>query len=127
MEFLMPYSRQNQPPKIVGMQFASIKKCEHTNITADDDNTNSMSTTEVIHSDIYQNNNKKNHKLLQHQHLHSKMTKKQLKVAQAQLDKLTQINIHLHGTSCFKFNMRIEKCIRRKRKALNKLCIRLDF
>lgn len=31
-----------------------------------------------------------------------KMTKKQLKLAQAQLDKLTQINIHLHGTfSCF--------------------------
>lgn len=29
--------------------------------------------------------------------LHSKMTKKQLKLAQAQLDKLTQINIHLHG------------------------------
>lgn len=26
-----------------------------------------------------------------------KMTKKQLKLAQAQLDKLTQINIHLHG------------------------------
>lgn len=25
------------------------------------------------------------------------MTKKQLKLAQAQLDKLTQINIHLHG------------------------------
>lgn len=97
MEFLMPYPRQ--PPKIVGMQFASIKKYEHTNITTDDDNTNSMSTTEVIHSDIYQNN-KKSHKLLQHQHLqHSKMTKKQLKLAQAQLDKLTQINIHLHGMS----------------------------
>jgi len=30
----------------------------------------------------------------QHQ---QKMTKKQLKLAQAQLDKLTQINIHLHG------------------------------
>lgn len=28
-----------------------------------------------------------------------KMTKKQLKLAQAQLDKLTQINIHLHGMS----------------------------
>lgn len=27
-----------------------------------------------------------------------KMTKKQLKLAQAQLDKLTQINIHLQGT-----------------------------
>lgn len=26
-----------------------------------------------------------------------KMTKKQLKLAQAQLEKLTQINIHLHG------------------------------
>lgn len=99
MEFLMPYPRQNQPPKIVGMQFASIKKYEHTNITTDDDNANSMSTAEVINSDIYQNN-KKNHKLLQHQHLHSKMTKKQLKLAQAQLDKLTQINIHLHGTFC---------------------------
>lgn len=95
----MPYPRQNQPPKIVGMQFASIKKYEHTNITTDDDNANSMSTAEVINSDIYQNN-KKNHKLLQHQHLHSKMTKKQLKLAQAQLDKLTQINIHLHGTFC---------------------------
>lgn len=32
----------------------------------------------------------------------TKMTKKQLKLAQAQLDKLTQINIHLHGMSvCF--------------------------
>lgn len=29
----------------------------------------------------------------------TKMTKKQLKLAQAQLDKLTQINIHLHGMS----------------------------
>lgn len=107
----MPYPRQTQPPKIVGMQFASIKKYEHITTTADDDNANSMSTTEVIHSDIYQN--KKNHKLLQHQHLHSKMTKKQLKVAQAQLDKLTQINIHLHGTSCNKFNIRLRsrKCI----------------
>lgn len=28
---------------------------------------------------------------------HHKMTKKQLKLAQAQLDKLTQINIHLQG------------------------------
>lgn len=97
----MPYPRQNQPPKIVGMQFASIKKYEHTNITTDDDNTTTMSTTEVIHSDIYQSNGK-THKLLQHQqHLHSKMTKKQLKLAQAQLDKLTQINIHLHGTFFF--------------------------
>lgn len=103
----MPYPRQNQPPKIVGMQFASIKKYEYTSITTDDDNTNSMSTTEVIHSDIYQSN-KKNHKLLQHQHLHSKMTKKQLKLAQAQLDKLTQINIHLHGMS----GIHIENCIR---------------
>lgn len=33
----------------------------------------------------------------------SKMTKKQLKLAQAQLDKLTQINIHLHGTYEFLF------------------------
>lgn len=31
----------------------------------------------------------------------NKMTKKQLKMAQAQLDKLTQINIHLHGTYVF--------------------------
>lgn len=32
-----------------------------------------------------------------------KMTKKQLKLAQAQLDKLTQINIHLHGTKQMQF------------------------
>lgn len=32
-----------------------------------------------------------------------KMTKKQLKLAQAQLDKLTQINIHLHGMFGFMF------------------------
>ncbi|KAG4075868.1 hypothetical protein HA402_003694 [Bradysia odoriphaga] len=94
MEFLMPYPRQNQPAKIVDRQFASVKKYENTNITADDENTNS-NTTDVIHSDFYENN-KKNHKL-HHQHLHSKMTKKQLKLAQAQLDKLTQINIHLHA------------------------------
>ena len=31
----------------------------------------------------------------------NKMTKKQMKVAQAQLDKLTQINIHLHGMYSF--------------------------
>lgn len=29
----------------------------------------------------------------------SKMTKKQLKLAQAQLDKLTQCNLHLHGNN----------------------------
>lgn len=34
---------------------------------------------------------------------HTKMTKKQLKLAQAQLDKLTQINIHLHGMSLLFF------------------------
>lgn len=32
-----------------------------------------------------------------------KMTKKQLKLAQAQLDKLTQINIHLHGIKQMQF------------------------
>lgn len=31
----------------------------------------------------------------------AKMTKKKLKMAQTQLDKLTQINIHLHGMYCF--------------------------
>lgn len=36
-----------------------------------------------------------------HPQQHNKMTKKQLKLAQAQLDKLTQINIHLHGTYVF--------------------------
>lgn len=32
-----------------------------------------------------------------------KMTKKELKMAQAQLNKLSQINIHLHGTFLFLF------------------------
>lgn len=41
---------------------------------------------------------KENYHQLQAQH---KMTKKQLKLAQAQLDKLSQINIHLHGMFFF--------------------------
>lgn len=38
---------------------------------------------------------------LHHQQVQQKMTKKKLKLAQTQLDKLTQINIHLHGTYYF--------------------------
>lgn len=95
MEFAIPYAPQNQPEKIVGRHFPSAKKHERTSITTDDDITNrSSTTTEKIHSE-------KNHKLQRQQQLHRKMTKKQLKLAQAQLDKLTQINIHLHGKYVF--------------------------
>lgn len=102
MEFAIPYARQDRPVKIVSRHFPSVKKHEHTSITTDDDITNrSSTTTEKIHSDSNQNNNKKIHKLQRQQQLHRKMTKKQLKLAQAQLDKLTQINIHLHGKYVF--------------------------
>lgn len=88
----MPYPRQNQRAKFVGLQFAGEEN-EHTNITGDY-STNGLGTAKVTHIDFY-GNIQKDHKL---QHLYSKMTKKQLKLAQSQLDKLTQINIHLHGT-----------------------------
>lgn len=99
MEFLMPYTRQ-KPPTLAGMQLLSIKKFEPTNIST----INHISTVSDGHLD-----NKKHQKQIYQQPkllknasdvecMPRKMSKKQLKLAQQQLKKLTKINIHLHGT-----------------------------
>lgn len=123
MEYLMPYTRP-RPCSSTGMEVATIKR-------NGPENTENSSPTENIAGDIHVNSKKIQKQVLQQvkqlkcssesesEFLPTKMSKKQLKLAQEQLKKLTKINIHLHG----KFNTAIyfHKYGLRKRKRWKKI------
>lgn len=97
MEFLIPQAppaavRHSQPPPSSAAASTALSSSSGSALSA------LMMARK--NGGIFLNGNdvKENFHLLQTQH---KMTKKQLKLAQAQLDKLTQINIHLHGNYFF--------------------------
>ncbi|XP_059610717.1 ankyrin repeat and fibronectin type-III domain-containing protein 1 [Phlebotomus argentipes] len=81
MEFLIPHPPTNSQPR----QMASSQNGTFVR---------SHSINEQSHHQLLQQQHQQQSQFAQH---HAKMTKKQLKVAQAQLNKLTQINIHLHA------------------------------
>lgn len=103
----MPYTRL-KPCPTTGMRVTSIKKNEPENAL---DTNHSLTTTNNA-SDVQVNSKKIQKQVMQVQvqvqnlkgsadseFLPTKMSKKQLKLAQEQLKKLTKINIHLHGES----------------------------
>lgn len=102
MEFLIPQApsaavRHSQPP-LTSTSAAKTLSSAPPSVTS---SATALSALMMARKNggIFLNGNemKENFHLLQAQH---KMTKKQLKLAQAQLDKITQINIHLQG-NCF--------------------------
>lgn len=104
MEYFIPYARL-KPIASNGMQLTNVKRTEHDSSMEMID---SMAITNV-------NSGKKIKKLVQNEQFKqlkssaeiefpsAKMSKKQLKVAQDQLKKLTKINIHLSGGLHFEY------------------------
>lgn len=115
MEYLMPYTRLKATVS-TGMQLNNVKKIEHQETSSD--SVLLATATNLVNSKKIQKH-VLNQQALNQQFKHlknpldvdfspTKMSKKQLKLAQDQLKKLTKINIHLHGKSsnfcCLKFN-----------------------
>lgn len=100
MEYLMPYTRL-KPTHSTGMQLTNVAKYEQEPPLLDD--VNLPSATSLVSSKKSQTSNVSKQPFVQlkgsseMEIAPTKMSKKQLKVAQDQLKKLTKINIHLHG------------------------------
>lgn len=97
MEYFIPYARLKNAPQS-GMQLTAVKRTEQApsaNVTSSVVSTNVISSKKVQkHALNQQFSNVKGSEI---EFSPTKMSKKQLKVAQDQLKKLTKINIHLSG------------------------------
>lgn len=95
MAYLMPYTRLKSRPSS-GMQLTTVKRNEHQERPSTDA-VNLVTGSSLVSSKTIQ-------KLVLNQPFKPiefsppKMSKKNLKLAQDQLKKLSKINIHLHGT-----------------------------
>lgn len=96
MEYLMPYTRL-KPTHSTGMQITYVAKNEP------ESSANLSSATSLVSCNKSQTSNVSKQSFVplkgssEMEIAPTKMSKKQLKVAQDQLKKLTKINIHLHG------------------------------
>lgn len=107
MEYLMPYTRlKSTAVSSTGMQITNVKKNEPEPVS---DVHNVAVSSKTIQKHVLNQQFKQLKGSSEAEFSPTKMSKKQLKVAQDQLKKLTKINIHLHGKYGAMFNFRFMK------------------